>query len=138
MCVHTYIYTYIQYNVHVNMYVGVTITITINADITTTIIIAIVISVVMRTSRICVRMHAYMHMCLGFLWGSSVELGTTQRRLAWPLRKDDTHNSRSVNNFMHTCMHASLLLQIILHKSTVYLNMILEYLVTDEMIHFQS
>ena len=26
--------------------------------------------------------------------------GTIQRRLAWPLRKDDTHKSRSVNNFL--------------------------------------
>ena len=26
--------------------------------------------------------------------GASVKLGTIQRRLAWPLRKDDTHNSR--------------------------------------------
>ena len=32
------------------------------------------------------------------LRGSSVKIGTIQRRLAWPLRKDDTHNSRSVNN----------------------------------------
>ena len=31
--------------------------------------------------------------------GSSVKIGTIQRRLAWPLRKDDTHKSRSVNNF---------------------------------------
>ena len=23
-----------------------------------------------------------------------------ERRLAWPLRKDDTHKSRSVNNFL--------------------------------------
>ena len=34
------------------------------------------------------------------LRGSSVTLGTIQRRLAWPLRKDDTHKSRSVNNFV--------------------------------------
>ena len=27
------------------------------------------------------------------------KIGTIQRRLAWPLRKDDTHKSRSVNNF---------------------------------------
>ena len=27
------------------------------------------------------------------LRGSSVKLGTMQRRLAWPLRKDDTHKS---------------------------------------------
>ena len=33
------------------------------------------------------------------LRGSSVKLGTIQRILAWPLRKDDTHKSRSVNNF---------------------------------------
>ena len=33
------------------------------------------------------------------LRGSSVKIGTIQRRLAWPLRKDDTHKSRSVNNF---------------------------------------
>ena len=31
------------------------------------------------------------------LRGSSVKLGATQRRLAWPLRKDDTHESRSVS-----------------------------------------
>ena len=30
---------------------------------------------------------------------SSVEFRTIQRRLAWPLRKDDTHTSRSVNNY---------------------------------------
>ena len=30
------------------------------------------------------------------LRGSSVKIGTIQRRLAWPLRKDDTHKSRSV------------------------------------------
>ena len=32
------------------------------------------------------------------LCGSSVKIGTTQKRLAWPLRKDDTHKSRSVND----------------------------------------
>ena len=32
------------------------------------------------------------------LRGSSVKIGTIQRRLAWPLRKDDTHTSRSANN----------------------------------------
>jgi len=34
----------------------------------------------------------------GSLRGSSVPTGTIQRRLASPLRKDDTHKSRSVNN----------------------------------------
>ena len=34
------------------------------------------------------------------LRGSSVKIGTIQGRLAWPLRKDDTHKSRSVNNFV--------------------------------------
>ena len=32
------------------------------------------------------------------LRGSSVKIGTIQRRLAWPLRKDDTHKSRSVTS----------------------------------------
>ena len=31
------------------------------------------------------------------LRGSSVKIGMIQRILAWPLRKDDTHKSRSVN-----------------------------------------
>ena len=31
--------------------------------------------------------------------GSSDKIGTIQRRLAWPLRKDDTHKSRSVPSF---------------------------------------
>ena len=30
---------------------------------------------------------------------SSVKIGTVQRRLAWPLRKDDTHKSRSDTSF---------------------------------------
>ena len=38
---------------------------------------------------------------LDSLRGSSVKIGTIQRRLAWPLRKDDTHKSRSVNNFSY-------------------------------------
>jgi len=36
---------------------------------------------------------------LDSLRGSSVKIGTIQRRLAWPLRKDDTHKSRSVSIF---------------------------------------
>ena len=40
------------------------------------------------------------------LRGSSVKIGTIQRRLAWPLRKDDTHKSRSVNNMNVTCKTA--------------------------------
>ena len=35
---------------------------------------------------------------LDSLRGSSVNIGTIQRILAWPLRKDDTHTSRSVDN----------------------------------------
>ena len=34
------------------------------------------------------------------LRGSSVKMGTIQRRLAWPPRTDDTHTSRSVNNHL--------------------------------------
>ena len=41
-------------------------------------------------------------LCLDSLRGSSVKIGTIQRRLAWPLRKDDTHKSRSVNSFLRT------------------------------------
>jgi len=33
------------------------------------------------------------------LRGSSVRIGTMQRRLAWPLRKDDTHKWRGINMF---------------------------------------
>ena len=39
-------------------------------------------------------------MLVDSLRGSSVKIGTIQRRLAWPLRKDDTHKSRSVNECM--------------------------------------
>ena len=44
-----------------------------------------------------------LHDHLDSLRGSSVKIGTIQRRLAWPLRKDDTHKSRSVNNFFAHC-----------------------------------
>ena len=36
----------------------------------------------------------------GSLRGSSVNVGTIQRRLAWPLRKDDTHTSRSLHIYV--------------------------------------
>ena len=44
------------------------------------------------------------------LRGSSIEIGTMQRRLARPLRKDDTHKSRSVkqiaaDKLTHTHTH---------------------------------
>jgi len=32
---------------------------------------------------------------------TSDKIGTIQRRLAWPLRKDDTHKSRNGPNFFH-------------------------------------
>ena len=35
--------------------------------------------------------HIVQHNIMDSLRGSSVNIGTTQRRLAWPLRKDDTH-----------------------------------------------
>ena len=35
------------------------------------------------------------------LRGSSDKIGTIQRRLAWPLRKDDTRESRSVPGFLY-------------------------------------
>ena len=35
--------------------------------------------------------------CFGITY---TKIGTIQRRLAWPLRKDDTHKSRSVHNFL--------------------------------------
>ncbi len=38
--------------------------------------------------------------CLDSLRGSSVKIGTIQRRLAWPLRKDDTRKSRSVDHVL--------------------------------------
>ena len=44
-------------------------------------------------------MHARRSVYVDSLRGSSVKLGTILRRLEWPLRKDDTHKSRSVNNF---------------------------------------
>jgi hypothetical protein len=44
---------------------------------------------------------------LDSLRGSSVKIGTIQRRLAWPLRKDDTHKSRSVSIFCHSRGHSA-------------------------------
>ena len=48
---------------------------------------------------------------LDSLRGSSVKIGTIQRRLAWPLRKDDTHKSRSVNNFFASLLPSPSLAQ---------------------------
>ena len=43
----------------------------------------------------------------GSLRGSSVTIGTIQTILAWHLRKDDTHKSRSVNTQFNKPTHAS-------------------------------
>ena len=40
---------------------------------------------------------------LDSFWGSSIKIETIQRRLAWPLRKDDTHKSRSGHDFLMCC-----------------------------------
>ena len=50
----------------------------------------------------------YSHRCQGrraaldSFRGTSAKIGTIQRRLAWPLRKDDTLTSRSVSQFFWT------------------------------------
>ncbi len=41
---------------------------------------------------------------------TSDKIGTIQRRLAWPLRKDDTHKSRNGPNFFHVLFGYFLLL----------------------------
>ena len=61
------------------------------------VIMAVMMVIIVRTV-IIVRIVIMMIM-MDSLRGSSVKIGTIQRRLAWPLRKDDTHKSRSVNNF---------------------------------------
>ncbi|CAL9026496.1 unnamed protein product, partial [Prunus brigantina] len=38
--------------------------------------------------------------------GTSDKIGTIQRRLAWPLRKDDTHKSRNGPNFFALFCHS--------------------------------
>ena len=50
-------------------------------------------------AHIHVRIHVYYHTSYfsDSLRGSSVRIGTMQRLLAWPLREDDTHKSRSVS-----------------------------------------
>ena len=49
-----------------------------------------------------------MHHLPDSLRGSSDKIGTIQRRLAWPLRKDDTHKSRSVPSFLNSELFARL------------------------------
>ena len=45
----------------------------------------------------CLR--SLLEVCLDSLRGSSVKIGTIQRRLAWPLRKDDTHKLDVVTSY---------------------------------------
>ena len=39
-------------------------------------------------------------------FGTSDKIGTIQRRLAWPLRKDDTHKSRNGSKFFLAVLQA--------------------------------
>ena len=51
----------------------------------------------------------FLNLRLDSLGGSSDKIGTIQRRLAWPLRKDDTHKSRSVPSFLFPSWFTSFL-----------------------------
>ena len=73
ICVCIYIYICICVCMHVCMYVYTYIHIYIHAYI-----------------HVYVHIHIHTHI-MDSLRGSSVKIGTIQRRLAWPLRKDDTH-----------------------------------------------
>ena len=75
----------------------------------------------------CIYIYIYIHTYIYVsdpLWGSSVKVGTTQRRLAWPMRKDDTHKSRSVipthGSFLIRCQrgHAGVVLPLVIYNST--------------------
>ena len=46
--------------------------------------------------------------------GTSDKIGTIQRRLAWPLRKDDTHKSRNGPNFFFLCFLCIFVLSLML------------------------
>ena len=68
-------------------------------------------------------------MIMHSLQGSSVKIGTIQRRLAWPLRKDDTHKSRSVNIIMIMII-ITMIIMIIITMITLLLMMIVIVIVT--------
>ena len=55
----------------------------------------------------------YERMVLDPLRGASEKIGTIQRRLAWPLRKDDTHTSRMYHFFPGTCSGVSIREQVL-------------------------
>ena len=50
-------------------------------------------------------MQLFMDWNQGQSW-SSAKIGTIQRRLAWPLRKDDTHKSRMYHTFFYLFRNA--------------------------------
>ncbi|RDX62893.1 hypothetical protein CR513_58737, partial [Mucuna pruriens] len=53
--------------------------------------------------------------------GTSDKIGTIQRRLAWPLRKDDTHKSRNGPNFfLFLCFMSSLFFFVLLCKRCLF------------------
>ena len=51
------------------------------------------------SQKVCLKIFFGLVICMDSLRGSSVRIGTGQSRLAWPLHKNDTHQSRSVYNF---------------------------------------
>ena len=68
-----------------------------------TMIIALMRTIMVWHAILCYDM-IYYNIALDSLRGSSVNIGTTQRRLARPLHKDDTHESRSVSICSAACV----------------------------------
>ena len=88
------------------------------------IIIIIIIIIINNSSSTKRQRHVGQSQCAGAgvdsLRGSSGKLGTIQIILAWPLRKDDTHKSRSVNKVRVSVLlldSVSVKLQLILYVS---------------------
>ena len=76
----------------VQMYIYIYIYIERERDISLSLYITLYLSPSLSLSLLCLNMDS--------LRRSSVKNGTIQIRLAWPLRKDDTHKSKIVNNLL--------------------------------------
>ena len=69
---------------------------TIIIIITVIIMLVIIVIIIVIIILVIIYFSIKQHTLLDSLRGSSVDIGAIQRRLAWPLPKDDTHKSRSV------------------------------------------
>ena len=102
VCMYIYIYISLSLSIYIYIYISPhTHHLALPKDLGTDLFVSRKTNKLSNTQPTTTKQHKHHQQHSDSLRGSSVQVGTKQRRLAWPLRKDGTYTSRSVYIYMY-------------------------------------